>query len=231
MHALVGEQYFDIAHGALEERSGFVRVELHAVQRGGWCFSVADITHQDGIIAAGQRLRHIGACRMQNLHGFELVPDPGGMVQLLAVAGALGHGALHAIVDDIASFDIELPTSLAVQVVVLQVAEAPRAVDLGGDIRMIQPGCCGVRQALVDVGFFAAFQQAQHIADPKLVVILAQRSEQPHAFVTCGLVAEFEHISLSIALQHQFFGDRGRPGLVDSFWLATLFALRHVADG
>ena len=74
---------------------------------------------------------------------------------------------LPAVIPDDVPFDVEVVPPFAVQAVVAQITQHPRAVHFGGD--EVCPGR-GRALALVNVGFLAAAHHAQDIADPLLFV-------------------------------------------------------------
>jgi hypothetical protein len=108
--------------------------------------------------------------------------------------------------------------------VVLEIAQRARTIDLGGQQRRIHidPGL-----AQVDRSLLAALDAFQHVRDPLVIVERGKRIQQPPFLEAGGFVGEFEFLrgflraDESFASISRFFDSR--------FWVTRLLDGRAVA--
>jgi hypothetical protein len=129
---------------------------------------------------------------MQHPEGLELVGDPGLMTDLLAVDAAFMPGFQHARVGDGVTIFIQVDAALAVELVVLQVAQHARPEDFGSD----QAGLDLVSgRAQIDRSLLAGLDLAKDIRDPSLLEETTQRIKQPAFFKTGGFIGEGKRLA------------------------------------
>ena len=76
MDALFGEHDVEVADDALEQRTGFIRLQRDVTERRRRHTRITDELHQDGVLFLGERLGHICAGGVQHLHRDVFIRDP-----------------------------------------------------------------------------------------------------------------------------------------------------------
>jgi hypothetical protein len=186
---LILEKQVNVKDDAVKQWMCFVGVERHRVEGRRGEIQVSHISHQDGVLLHRVRLGDIRSCCVENLQCLEFVGDPRLVTQTFAVIRTFLHGVEIAIVVNDMTRGIEVDTSRAVLLVILEVTQHAWTIDLRSDKLA---ACCLTTAAQIDRGLLAAFESAQDIGDPLMFIEFAERLEQPALFETCGFVSEIE---------------------------------------
>ena len=181
---------------AFEQRPALFVIEPHFMERRRRRLFIADVLHQDGVLADSIWFRHRHTGVVEGLQGREFIHKPRGVANLYAECRFLVDGPDRSIVagsDGLwppVLFSQQL-AALPVHGVVTQVSELAGPIDFGRDPFHFH-GWVGA--AAIDVGLLSPFHLRHHIYDLILLVKRLQGVSEENPFEAGRRIGDFPDI-------------------------------------